>query len=41
MKRNLSIEDCQTTKMFRFAFGKLGGLFEFQAAFFAVEPKQP
>ena len=27
--------------MFRFAFGKLGGLFEFQAAFFAVAPKQP
>jgi hypothetical protein len=26
--------------MFRFAFGKLGSLFEFQAAFFTVAPKQ-
>jgi hypothetical protein len=27
--------------MFRFAFGKRGGLFEFQAAFFTVAPQQP
>src|SRR2546428_1500685 len=27
--------------MFRFAFGKLGGLLEFQTAFFAVASKQP
>ena len=27
--------------MFRFASGNLGGLFEFQTAFFAVASKQP
>ena len=27
--------------MFRFAFGHLGGLFEFQTAFFAIASKQP